>query len=267
MFCFLFTLRTLALWHEIMENSKKLPNRIPEKKIPFCFIIRFYITKLFKVKLRNYEKQLLRFVLPDLPEAHNFYLCGKENHTALTNFFSISSAKSCFKDKNIPLLWMTFFLFFSMLFSSCGVYSFTGASVPAGAKTMSIQYFPNKAKIVEPILSTAFTNALRDRFTSQTNLQMVEKNGDIAIEGEIVSYTTTPEAILSNQTAALNRLSITVNVRFTSRLEPSKDFETRFTQYVDYSSTENFSTIKNTLIKKIVDDLTDNIFNKAMVNW
>jgi len=58
-----------------------------------------------------------------------------------------------------------------------------------------------------------------------------------------------------------------VDVRFTSRLEPSKDFETRFTQYIDYPSTENFNNIKNTLIKKIVDDLTDNIFNKAMVNW
>ncbi len=162
---------------------------------------------------------------------------------------------------------MAFFLFFSILFSSCGVYSFTGASVPAGAKTMSIQYFPNKAKIVEPILSAAFTNALRDRFTSQTNLQMVEKNGDIAIEGEIVNYKTTPVAIQANQTAALNRLSITVNVRFTSRLEPSKDFETRFTQYIDYSSAENLSNIKSVLIKKIVDDLTDNIFNKAMVNW
>lgn len=185
----------------------------------------------------------------------------------MTKFFSISSAKNYFKDRNIPLLGIAFFLFFSVLFSSCGVYSFTGASVPAGAKTMSIQYFPNKAKLVEGTLSDVFTNALRDRFTSQTNLQMVEKNGDIAIEGEIVSYRTTPVAIQADQTAALNRLSITVNVRFTSRLEPSKDFETNFTQYIDYSSTENFNNIKNTLIKKIVDDLTDNIFNKAMVNW
>jgi len=96
---------------------------------------------------------------------------------------------------------------------------------------------------------------------------MVEKNGDIALEGEITGYTTTPVAIQANQTAALNRLTITVNVRFTSRLEPSKDFETTFSQYVDYPSTDNFNNIKNGLIKKIVGDLTDNIFNKAMVNW
>ena len=162
---------------------------------------------------------------------------------------------------------MAFFLFFGLFFSSCGVYSFTGASVPAGAKTMSVQYFTNKAKIIEPTLSAVFTNALRDRFTSQTNLKMVERNGDIALEGEITGYKTTPVAIQSDQTAALNRLTITINVRFSSRLEPTKDFETTFSQYIDYPSTENFNNIKNDLIKKIVDDLTDNIFNKAMVNW
>jgi len=96
---------------------------------------------------------------------------------------------------------------------------------------------------------------------------MVEKNGDIALEGEITDYSTKPVAIQANQTAALNRLTITVNVRFSSRLEPAKDFETSFTQYVDYPSTDNYNSIKNDLIKKIVNDLTDNIFNKALVNW
>ncbi len=185
----------------------------------------------------------------------------------MANIFSSSSTNNYFKDRKNSLLTITFFLFSGIFFTSCGVYSFTGASVPAGAKTMSIQYFANKAKIVEPTLSAVFTNALRDRFTSQTNLKMVEKNGDIALEGEITDYTTTPVAIQADQTAALNRLTITVNVRFSSRLEPAKDFETSFTQYVDYSSTENFNGIKNRLTKRIVDDLTDNIFNKAMVNW
>ncbi len=162
---------------------------------------------------------------------------------------------------------MLFSFLFLMFFSSCGVYSFTGASVPAGAKTMSIQYFSNKADIVEPTLSAVFTNALRDRFTSQTNLKMVDKNGDINLEGEIISYKITPVAIQGDQTAALNRLTITVNVRYTSKQDPSKDFETTFSQYRDYSSTDNFDSIKADLIKKIVDDLTDNIFNKALANW
>ncbi len=185
----------------------------------------------------------------------------------MTSFLHILVTKSSLKDKKFLVTAAGMFALFLLFFSSCGVYSFTGASVPAGAKTMSIQYFPNKAEIVEPTLSAVFTNALRDRFTSQTNLQMVDKNGDINVEGEIVSYKTTPVAIQGDQTAALNRLTITVNVRYTSKQDPSKDFETTFSQYRDYPATENFNSIKEDLIKKIVDDLTDNIFNKALANW
>jgi hypothetical protein len=155
----------------------------------------------------------------------------------------------------------------ALMLSSCGIYSFTGASIPAGAKTVSVQYFPNNASLVEPTLSQVFTDALRDKFTSQTSLRMVDKNGDLALEGEVVDYKTTPVAIQADQTSALNRLTVVVNVRFTNKLEPEKDFETRFTQFVDYPSTESLDAVKDDLIKQLVDDLTDNIFNKAVVNW
>lgn len=179
----------------------------------------------------------------------------------------ISVSKSPLKDKKFLFIFGGILVLFFMFFSSCGVYSFTGASIPAGAKTMSIHYFPNKASIVDPTLSAVFTNALRDRFTSQTNLKMVENNGDINVEGEITGYKTTPVAIQGDQTAALNRLTITVNVRYTSKQDPSKDFETTFSQYRDYPSTKDFNSVKAELIKEIVDDLTDNIFNKALANW
>ncbi len=149
----------------------------------------------------------------------------------------------------------------------CGIYSFTGASIPPQAKTVSVQYFPNKAALVEPVLSEIFTNTLRDQFTSQTNLTMVENNGDLALEGEITDYKISPVAIQGDQTAAMNRLTITVNVRFTNKYEPDKDFETKFTQFIDYASTEDFNSIKAQLIEQITKDLSDNIFNKAVVNW
>lgn len=156
------------------------------------------------------------------------------------------------------------FLFF---LSSCGIYSFTGASIPPGAKTVSVQYFPNKAALVEPTLSETFTNALRDIFINQTNLKMVGQHGDLALEGEIINYAITPEAIQGNQTAALDRLTITIKARFVNRLDPAKDFESQFTQYKEYRSTDNFNSIKSNLIKQIADNLAENIFNKAVVNW
>lgn len=166
---------------------------------------------------------------------------------------------------NIPRLFILLFL--TIFSSSCGVYSFTGASIPPEAKTVSVQFFTNKSQLVEPVLSPLFTDALRDIFVSQTILEMVEAGGDIALEGEIVDYKTTPVAIQGDQTAALNRLTIQVNVRFFNRFEPEKDFEQKFSQFLDYSSEKDLNSVKEELINQINDMIVTDIFNKAVVNW
>jgi len=151
--------------------------------------------------------------------------------------------------------------------SSCGVYSFTGASIPPEAKTVSVQFFPNRALLIEPTLSPIFTNILRDQFTGQTNLEMVERNGDLAIEGEIIEYKITPVAIQADQTAAQNRLTIIIVARFTNKYEPDKDYDTKFTQFFDYESTTDFNSIKGPLIDELSTALAQDIFDKAVINW
>ena len=83
----------------------------------------------------------------------------------------------------------------AFLCHSCSIYSFSGASIPAEAKTISVEYFPNHAQLVNPLLSDNFTNALRDAMTNQTTLDVVEADGDLAFEGEITDYRTSPVAI------------------------------------------------------------------------
>ena len=163
--------------------------------------------------------------------------------------------------------WIFAVLLIVTICHSCGIYSFTGASIPAEAKTISVQYFPNNAALVQPLLSSTITNTLRDYFMNQTTLQSVDQNGDLAIEGEITDYTTVPVAITGDQTAALNRLTITVNVRFFNKYDESKNFEQKFSQYEDYPSTQNLNTVQESLIETIVNNLCQDIFNKAVVNW
>ncbi len=153
------------------------------------------------------------------------------------------------------------------MLTGCGIYSFTGASIPAEAKTVSVQHFPNNANLVNPMLSDIITNNLRDRFMNQTSLDEVPDNGDLAIEGEIVDYKTSPTAITGDQVAALNRLTITVNVRFYNRFDESKNFEQKFTQYDDYPSNEDLNVVQEALVTTICDKLCEDIFNKAVVNW
>ena len=153
------------------------------------------------------------------------------------------------------------------LLNSCGIYTFSGASIPAEAKTVSVQYFPNNAQLVNPLLSNTITNALNDMFVNQTTLQSVAQNGDLALEGEITGYTTAPIAITGNQTAAMNRLTVTVNVRFINKYDESKNFEQSFSQYQDYPSNQDLSAVQDVLVEQIVQDLCEDIFNKAVVNW
>ena len=158
-------------------------------------------------------------------------------------------------------------LLLALVCQSCGFYSFTGASIPAEAKTVSVQYFPNQAPLINPALSNDFTTALRDAMMNQTSLDMVDSGGDLAFEGEIVDYRTTPVAITAGQTAALNRLTITVNVRFTNLFDESKSFETKFSHYEDYPSDQDLNSVQESLTGTIIEALVEDIFNKALVNW
>ncbi len=158
-------------------------------------------------------------------------------------------------------------LLLAMVCQGCGFYSFTGASIPAEAKTVSVQYFPNQAQLINPTLSNDFTTALRDAMMNQTSLDMVESGGDLAFEGEIVDYRTTPVAITAGQTAALNRLTITVNVRFVNLFDETKNFETKFSHYEDYPSDQELNSVQESLTGTIIEALVEDVFNKALVNW
>ena len=146
--------------------------------------------------------------------------------------------------------------------------SLTGGNVDARAKTVYVQTFRNNATLVNPTLSDAFTSALKDRIQGQTPLTIIDtQNGDYKIEGEITGYSINPVAIQGDETAAMNRLTITVNVRFTNTFDDTQNFEQSFSRYVDYSSTQNFTSIESSLVQNINDALTEDIFNKAFVNW
>ena len=153
------------------------------------------------------------------------------------------------------------------LLVSCGIYSFTGASIPTETKTISTEHFFNKATTIQPNLSQVFTEKLKDIFIEQTNLMLIEDEGDLSLSGHISKYEITPIAIQSNETAGKNRLTIAVNVTFRSTVDSKSNFEQIFSRYRDYNSSENISEIEETLIDEICNELVEDIFNKAVVNW
>ncbi|HSN50087.1 MAG TPA: LptE family protein [Bacteroidales bacterium] len=153
--------------------------------------------------------------------------------------------------------------------SSCRVgYSFTGASVSPLVKTITIHNLPNNASYVWPTLSRNLTQAIKDYFTTQTSLILVERNGDLDLDGSITGYTITPTAIQGNETAAMNRLTITVHMKFVNKINEKQNFETDFSKYLDYNSTPEPSPGQmDTYIATINEQLVQEIFNKSFANW
>jgi len=152
--------------------------------------------------------------------------------------------------------------------TACKVtYSFTGASISPQIKTLSVQYFQNRASLVQPGLSQGITNALIDKCKAQTSLSIVNGIGDVSFEGEITDYNTRPLTVSANERAAMNRFTITVKVKFTNSVESNLSFEQSFSRYQDYDSNLDLSQVEKDLVDKIVVLIIEDIFNKAFVNW
>lgn len=154
-----------------------------------------------------------------------------------------------------------------LLQTACGVYSFSGASISPEVQSFSVAFFPNRAPLVQPILSQAFTERVKERFIAQTRLQQVDREGDIRFEGYISDYKANPVAIQGNEAAALNRLTISVYVKFSNIKDPKQNFETTFTRYADYDSRKSLQEVELSLIDDVNRQLVDDIFNKSVSNW
>ncbi|WP_445738100.1 LPS assembly lipoprotein LptE [Mariniflexile sp.] len=157
---------------------------------------------------------------------------------------------------------------FTFLLSSCGFYSFTGASVPAGTETYQVNRFENNALLVEPGLERDFKIALEDLIQNQTNLTLVQSNGDLVYEGEITEYRISPTTATSENTAAQNRLTISVKVRFFNKKKEDDDLEQTFSFFKDYpGSAQLVGAQKATAHEEIFERITQDIFNATLAKW
>jgi len=150
----------------------------------------------------------------------------------------------------------------------CGAYSFTGASISAQTKTFQVNYFQNNARLIEPGLDRDFTQSLQDLLLNQTSLDLVKSNADLVYEGEIVEYRISPTTATAQNTAAQNRLTIAVNVRFFDRNDDEAEFEQRFSFFFDYAgSAQLVGSQKTTAIEEIFERITQDVFNASLANW
>lgn len=151
--------------------------------------------------------------------------------------------------------------------TSCSVYNFTGTG-KIDAKTFQVNYFQNNAPLIEPGIERTFTQKLQNLIQNQTNLNLVNSGGDLTYEGEIIDYNISPTTATADQRAAENRLSITINVRFSNKNKESDSFEKKFNFFYNYSGTEQLVGSKlNVGLEEIFERITQDIFNESLAKW
>lgn len=152
-------------------------------------------------------------------------------------------------------------------FSRCGFYKMNGVTIPPDVETVSVAYFDNRAGIVNPLLSQQFSEKLKTKFISETNLDLVSGAGDFSFSGSITEYTVEPVAIQNNTSSSLNRLKITILAKMECSKHPKLNFEQSFTQFQDFDANKSFSSLETRLVDDITNMIVQEIFNRAAINW
>ena len=170
--------------------------------------------------------------------------------------------------KNLSKFRIALIIALLSVFQSCGTYSLSGASIPAEMTTTSVQFFENTSALVVPYLSQQFTEGLKDRIRNQSRLSIVRTEADANFEGRITDYSIRPVAIQGNDRAGLDRVTVTVSVKYTNALNPELNFEQSFQAFQEFSVNQGpIQSQEQKLLALIIRQLTEDIFNKAFANW
>jgi len=158
-------------------------------------------------------------------------------------------------------------VFGAIAICNCGRVSFnmSGASIGA-AKTCQVVYFENRAEDVYTRLSPLMTDALKDKIQSSSSLRLVNSNADVTFEGVITGYVVLPQQIVQGGTAAEDKLTITVKVKFINELDPEKNYDKSFSRF-QVCSGGTFSSAESRLVEDILKELMEDIYNEAFASW
>jgi hypothetical protein len=163
-------------------------------------------------------------------------------------------------------------VFCLLLFSgeSCGTYSFTGGRKFNDSVTVAVLTFTNNATLAKATLPQSLSEALREAIQRQTRLAFLPSNADLTFEGIITGYAVSPVALQGGGTtdqAQFNRLTITVNVKYTDEIEEQYSYESSFSRFADFPASQTLQAAEDQLIKEISDQLVQDILNRSINAW
>lgn len=153
--------------------------------------------------------------------------------------------------------------------NGCSIsYKFNGASIDySKTRSISVADFPNNAALVYAPLSNNLSDAIRDIYQRQTRLEVLQRGGNLELEGEITGYTLTPMAVSADSYAAETKLTLTVRVRFTNNVAPEESFEKTYSAYQTFDSSRMLNDVQDELCNTMITEIAESIYNDTVAKW
>lgn len=143
----------------------------------------------------------------------------------------------------------------------CGIYTFSGSTLPGHLKTVDIPLFLNES--LQPDVADLLTAQISQRMLSENLLRIVSNRGDATISGTVTSYSNAPYtygAVL-NRDVTVNKYAVRISVKvtFTDNIRDKELYSGVLTGEGIYDfATENENDGQKRAITKVMDAILQN---------
>lgn len=148
-----------------------------------------------------------------------------------------------------------------------GCYSFTGASLPAHIKTVSIPLADDISGFGQSDVRQRITDRLTEEFIREGSLQVTNRSrADALVEVTITSISDENVGVQANEQLTTKRVTISTRVVYRDQKQQKDFWERQFSKSSDYPIEQTQSGLR-TALQNAEEQLADEILIAVISNW
>jgi hypothetical protein len=148
-----------------------------------------------------------------------------------------------------------------------GCYSFTGASLPSGIKTIAIPLTADNSNFAQANLRQQLTDQLVQKFTRDGSLQVRDRSiADALLDVTITSISDLPIGVRTGEELTNKRVTISVEATFRDQKKQKTFWDKSFQQTADYQILQGLDG-QTVALKNAMDKLSNDLLLGVISNW
>ena len=160
--------------------------------------------------------------------------------------------------------YLLFLLCISLI--GCGVYTFSGSTLPSHLKTVDIPLFTNQS--LQPGVAEDITAKLNTKVQEDNLLKPVSQNSDATINGKVLSYDNQPYTYGSESVRNVDVSSYSVKISVEVEFLDNKKDKTIYKGVITEEGIYNFENeTEEDGKKRAVEKIIDKIMQNSVQSW